>query len=139
MMDLDYKVLKYLYRSQKPMKIGTIAKDLGIKHSTLGSCISKRLRTKGYVNYEAYREVELTQRGKNLAIELVRHTQLLEVLLYNALGLSKEEAREESEKFNLLFSCNTINIICEKFGHPTRCPCGELILNSSECYCEEEL
>jgi len=137
MLDIDCKTLKKLYRSETPWKIGKLAKKLKIAHSTLGSCI-KRLEKEGYVKYDRYRDVELTENGKDLANELIRHAQLLEVLLYNGLGLSAEEAHEESEKFHLLFSCNTINKICEKFDHPTYSPCGEKILNSQGCFCQEK-
>jgi len=134
--DLDYKVLKVLYRNE-PMKIGKIANKLRKPHSTLGSCV-KRLEEEGYVIYERYQPVTLTENGKNLAIELNRHARLLEFLLYKELGLKPAEAHEESEKFNLLFSCNTINKICKKYEHPKQCPCGDIISNSSDCCCEKD-
>ncbi|TFG01634.1 MAG: metal-dependent transcriptional regulator [Promethearchaeota archaeon] len=135
MLDLDYKVLKLLYRSEKPLKVGELSMDLDIPHSTTGSCV-KRLEQEGYVIYKRYRPVTLSQKGVDLAIELIRHGQLMEILLYNELGLSIEKAHEEAEKFNLLLSCEIVNKICEKYGHPKKCPCGELILDSSSCYCE---
>lgn len=138
MLDLDFKVLKYMYRSGKPKKIGKLSKLLNIPHSTLGSCV-KRLEKEGYVKYERYKPAILSESGKDIATELIRHAQLMEVLLYEELGLSVKEAHEESEKFNLLLSCNLINKICEKYGHPKTCPCGEKILNSTGCYCEKNL
>ena len=135
MLNTDYKILKNLYRHKDSIKVGDLANLFNLPHSTIGSCV-KRLEKEGYVIYERYRSVSLSEKGRDLAIELIRHSQLLEVLLYNELGLKKDEAHEESEKFNLLFSCTTINKICEKYNHPVKCPCGELILNSPECYCE---
>ena len=137
MLDLDYKVVKFLFKADKPLKVGEIANNLKLPHSTLGSCI-KRLEDEKYVKYDRYKPVYLSEKGKDLAIELIRHTQLLEVLLYEALGLSIEVAHSESEKFNLLFSCETINKICEKYNHPKICPCGEVILSTPECSCEEK-
>ena len=135
MLDLDYKVLKELYRSSDSLKVGDLAKILELPHSTIGSCI-KRLEEYKYVIYKRYKPVNLSKRGKDLAIEVIRHAQLMEILLYNELGLSIEEAHKESEKFNLLLSCNIINKICEKYNHPKECPCGELILGSQNCRCE---
>ena len=135
MLDIDYKILKEIYRHQKSSKVGDLASKLGFPHSTIGSCV-KRLEKEGYVIYERYRTVNLSNKGRDLAIELVRHSQLLEVLLFNELNLSEKEAHEESEKFNLLFSCSTINKICEKYDHPSTRPCGDPILNSPDCYCE---
>ncbi len=126
-----------IYRCKKPIKVGELADILELPHSTMGSCI-KRLEKEGQVVYQRYKPVILSKKGIDLAIELIRHSQLLEVLLYNELELKSEVAHEESEKFNLLFSCATINKICEKYNHPTECPCGELILNSPECYCKSD-
>ena len=136
MLDLDYKVLKILYRSSKPLKVGDISKLLEIPHSTVGTCI-KRLEKGNYVIYKRYQPVVLSERGMDLAIELIRHAKLMEILLTEELYLNVKEAHEESEKFNLLLSCNIINRICEKYNHPNKSPCGEVILNSSDCYCEE--
>ena len=138
MPDLDYIVIKFLFRNSVPLKVGKLAKELSIPHSTLGSCIT-RLKTKGLVKYEAYHEVELTSKGNNLAIELLRHARLLEIFLHNELGVKPEHAHSESENLNLLFSCETINKICKKYKHPKKCPCGEVILSSSHCGCETDI
>jgi len=138
MQDLDYIVVKLLYRQSTPLKIGKIAKELRVPHSTLGSCIT-RLKRNEIVNYEAYHEVELTSKGRDLAIELIRHARLIETLLHYELGVNPELAHRESEKLNLLLSCETINKICKKYGHPKKCPCGEEILSSSHCICENEM
>ncbi|TXT57285.1 MAG: Diphtheria toxin repressor [Promethearchaeota archaeon] len=134
MTDLEYRILKLLYNMEKPLKVGTIAKRLNTPHSTIGSAID-RMRNKELILYEPYHDVELKEKGRDLAKELLRHQQLLEVFLYNELGLSSEEAHKESKKFNLLFSCEVINKICEKYNHPKTCPCGEKIISSQKCYC----
>lgn len=137
MLDLDYMVLKLLFRAEKLLKVGDIAKNLGLPHSTIGSSV-KRLEEENRVIYKRYQPVRLSVNGMNLAIELIRHSQLMEVLLYQELGLSEEDAHNESEKFNLLFSCNTINRICEKYEHPKECPCGEPIISSQDCHCKKD-
>lgn len=135
MIGLDYSVVKLLHRSDLPLKVGGIAKKLNLPHSTLGSCIV-RLQSGDLVKYKAYKEVILTEKGRELARELIRHAQLIELFLHKSLGLSIEEAHKESEKINFLFTCGTINKICEKFNHPITCPCGKPILESRNCYCE---
>jgi DtxR family Mn-dependent transcriptional regulator len=152
MTDLDYIVIRTLLKCEKGLKIGEIKKILdnnhflnhsdilhkkSISHSTLGSCV-KRLRTQGYVDYEPYHKVSLTKQGFELAKELNRHSRLLELLLFNELGLSSKKSHQESERLSLLFPCEIINKICEKYGHPKTCPCGEPILNSQECACLEK-
>jgi DtxR family Mn-dependent transcriptional regulator len=137
MIDLDYKVLKFLYIYKMPIKISKMVHKIHAKHSTLGSCV-KRLKKEGYVNYEPFHEVVLTIKGIDFAREVLRHERLLELLFFNELGMTVEEAHEESAKLNLLLSCNTINKICKKYDHPNRCPCGDEILNSENCHCETD-
>ncbi|MBD3256564.1 MAG: winged helix DNA-binding protein [Candidatus Lokiarchaeota archaeon] len=136
MIDLDYKVIKLLYKSPENLKVGNISSLLDLAHSTIGSCI-KRLEEQGLVKYRRYKKVRLTDKGVDLALELIRHAKLLELLLHKELGLSNKEAQAESEKFNLLFSCKTIKKICEKYGHPKKTPQNELIPNARGCYCIE--
>lgn len=135
LLEVEYLIIRALNRLKKPLKVGQIASIMEKPHSTIGSCV-KRLQGYGYIEYQRYSEVKLTLKGKNLAIELERHAKLLEVLLHNALDMAPQEAHEESKKFNLLLSCSIINKICEKYGHPKFCPCGEEIKNTSNCYCE---
>ncbi|MFW9900105.1 MAG: metal-dependent transcriptional regulator [Candidatus Thorarchaeota archaeon] len=136
MLDIDYEVLKKLYKN-KAMKVGDIARKLKYPHSTVGSCI-KRLENQGYVIYERYKPVILSESGRDFTIELKRHAHLLEMLLINELEIEAEDAHVECEKINLLFSCDIINKICQRYGHPKKCSCGEEILNSTACFCEKE-
>lgn len=141
MNDIDYKVLKIIFRNNGKAKIKHIQGELNkyglidVSYSTIDSCI-KRLCVKGFLIWEKYRPIKISKEGEEFSKELIRHSQLLEVLLYKELELTPNEAHQESEKFNLLFSCNTINKICKKYEHPKECPCGEKILNSETCYCD---
>jgi len=141
MADIDYQILKVVCRKQGKARLKDIQDEMndtqGIKIplSTLNSSI-ERLEKSGYIEWIRYSPIKLTEKGASLAKELIRHAQLLEVLLHNELDLSAEEAHNESEKLNLLFSCKIIDKICEKYSHPLTCPCGEEILNSDQCYCE---
>ncbi|MFX1363334.1 MAG: metal-dependent transcriptional regulator [Promethearchaeota archaeon] len=137
MLDFEFKILKLLYKDG-PQKVGKIAKKINMPHSTIGSSI-KRLEEKQYVIYQRYNPVNLSEKGKDMAIELTRHARLLEILLINEFSVNPKVAHEECEKFNLLFSCDIINKICERYNHPKMCPCGEQISNSSDCYCERVL
>jgi DtxR family Mn-dependent transcriptional regulator len=144
MIDFDYQILKIIYRNNGKARLKYIQqrfKDIRGEEtplSTINSCL-ERLEKLGYVNWVRYSPILLTDDGLNLAKELIRHAQLLEVLLYNELRLTAEDAHIESEKFNLMLSCETINKICEKYNHPIICPCGDKILSAPNCYCIVEI
>jgi DtxR family Mn-dependent transcriptional regulator len=143
MLDIDYQILKIIYRNGNKLRLKQIQleikviKRVEIPLSTINSCL-ERLEKAGFVNWVRYSHIELTKNGLDLAKELSRHAQLLELLLYNELDLSIDKAHTESEKLNLLLSCDIINKICEKYNHPNYCPCGEEIPNSKGCYCGRE-
>jgi DtxR family Mn-dependent transcriptional regulator len=138
MNELDYKIIKYLYKSEKSLKISDIAHGLDVPHSTIGSGV-KRLKKANYIEYTPYHQVILSKIGEDLACELIRHCRLFEILLYESLNINAKQAHEEAEKFNLLLSCEIINKIYEKFNHPKQCPCGKKILNSERCFCKDSL
>jgi DtxR family transcriptional regulator, Mn-dependent transcriptional regulator len=144
MNDIDYKVLKIIFRNKGKAKIKHIQEELNnygledVSYSTIDSCI-KRLYLKDFLIWEKYKPIKISKKGENFAKELIRHSQLLELLLHKELELTPNEAHQESEKFNLLFSCSTINKICKKYEHPKECPCGEKILNSEACCCDRHL
>ncbi|MBN1216282.1 MAG: hypothetical protein JXA99_12685 [Candidatus Lokiarchaeota archaeon] len=89
-----------------------------------------------FIIYHSY--VKLTKKGRELGNELMRHSQLFELLLVRELDLTPKEARIEADKFNLLLSCKTIDKICSKYGHPKTCPCGIEILESKNCLCKKK-
>jgi len=143
MVDIDYQILKIIYRNHGKTRLKFIQSEIkkfkgrSIALSTINSCLERLEKAKS-IKWIRYSHVELTEKGKNLAKELLRHAQLLELLLHNELELSIQEAHEESEKLNLMLSCDTINKICEKYNHPNYCPCGNEIPNSDTCHCGVE-
>ena len=143
MLDIDYQILKIIFRNNENVRLKRIQTEIkenrGVKIplSTINSCL-ERLEKAELIKWVRYSHVELTLKGVNLAKELLRHAQLLELLLFNELDLSIDKAHAESEKLNLMLSCETINRICEKYNHPNYCPCGNEIPNSDSCYCGED-
>jgi DtxR family transcriptional regulator, Mn-dependent transcriptional regulator len=57
----------------------------------------KRLSARDLVTYEPYRGASLTQKGRDVVLELVRHHRLLETYLVQALGVPWDEAHAEAE------------------------------------------
>jgi DtxR family transcriptional regulator, Mn-dependent transcriptional regulator len=58
----------------------------------------KRLAELGLVNHTPYQGVSLTEAGREAALEVLQHHQLLEKYLHQALGYDEENAHAEAER-----------------------------------------
>jgi DtxR family transcriptional regulator, Mn-dependent transcriptional regulator len=86
-----------------------------------------RLQEMGLVEYERYRGVSLTVRGREEALRLVRRHRLIETLLVEHLGYSWEEVHEEAENLEHAVSDAFTERLAEFLGHPDQDPHGDPI------------
>ena len=86
-----------------------------------------RLREMGYVEYERYRGVSLTERGREEALRLVRRHRLIETFLLEHLGYSWGEVHEEAERLEHAVSDEFTDRLSEFLGHPDQDPHGDPI------------
>ena len=86
-----------------------------------------RLQEMGLVEYERYRGVSLTVRGREEALRLVRRHRLIETLLVEHLGYSWEEVHEEAESLEHAVSDAFTERLAEFLGHPDQDPHGDPI------------
>lgn len=74
-------------------KTGEIAAELGLSPPSVTE-MTKRLKERGYVEYEPYRGVRLTAKGREHAYALLRRHRVVQAFLEQVLGMAKEEAHE---------------------------------------------
>ena len=86
-----------------------------------------RLREMGFVEYERYRGVLLTERGRQEALRLVRRHRLIETFLLQHLGYSWDEVHEEAERLEHAVSDGFTERLAEYLGHPDQDPHGDPI------------
>jgi DtxR family Mn-dependent transcriptional regulator len=86
-----------------------------------------RLREMGFVEYERYRGVSLTERGHEEALRLVRRHRLIETFLLEHLGYSWREVHEEAERLEHAVSDGFTERLAEFLGHPDQDPHGDPI------------
>ncbi|NHI93917.1 MAG: metal-dependent transcriptional regulator [Candidatus Lokiarchaeota archaeon] len=84
----------------------------------------QKLADLGLVKYERYKGVKLTELGIKEGELLIWKHRILETFFSNYLGLLKEDACKEASKIDFFISENIISLICKKFNHPNKCPCG---------------
>ena len=103
----DY--LKAIYKLEEnegaPVSTGDLAQAMDVSSASASNMI-KRLGELDFLTYEAYEGATLTDPGRTVALEVIRHHRLLELYLKEVMGFSWDE---------------------EMLGHPTRDPHGHPI------------
>lgn len=123
----DY--LKAIYHLQQTVQRATtssLASTLGVAAPSV-SAMLRRLGKMKLVRYTKYHGVELTDGGRKIALEVVRHHRLLELYLVEALGLSWDQVHDEAERLEHVISEELEERIAERLGHPTTDPHGDPI------------
>ena len=87
----------------------------------------RKLSSLGLVEHERYRGVRLTERGRRVALEVIRHHRLLELFLVENLGMTSDEVHAEAEVLEHSLSEELEELIARKLGDPTVDPHGEAI------------
>ena len=87
----------------------------------------KRLDQLGLVAHVPYHGARLTERGRAVALEVVRHHRLLETYLAQALGVPWDEVHDEAEILEHVLSEELEERISAHLGHPTLDPHGDPI------------
>ena len=91
------------------------------------SAMVKRLDEMGLARHAPYHGVELTDRGSQLALEILRHHRLLELYLTESLGVPWDRVHDEAEVLEHVLSEELEELIATKLGDPTRDPHGDPI------------
>jgi DtxR family transcriptional regulator, Mn-dependent transcriptional regulator len=126
----DY--LKQIYKltgDQKSVSTLKLAEVLNVKPASVTNML-KKLSDTGLVVYEPYRGAGLTETGRMVALEVLRHHRLLELYLSEVLGYGWEDVHEEAERLEHVISELFEEKISEALGHPTHDPHGDPIPNA---------
>jgi DtxR family Mn-dependent transcriptional regulator len=113
-----------------------LAERLGVTAASASSMV-KKLDELKLVSHVPYKGVKLTERGRRVALEVLRHHRLLELYLAESLGLPWDRVHDEAEVLEHVLSEELEEVIAAKLGHPTHDPHGDPI-PSRELRVEEE-
>src|SRR5207245_7323958 len=81
----------------------------------------------GLLEHEPYRGVRLTDHGREVALEVLRHHRLLELFLAEELGMPWDRVHAEAEVLEHVISEELEQLIAARLGHPTLDPHGDPI------------
>ncbi len=103
-----------------------LASRLGVTASTVSATL-KKLARDGFIVYEPYGAIELTEPGRRVAVEIVRRHRILETYLHQQLGLPWDEVHAEADRLEHAVSDTVLARMHEVLGHPSSDPHGDPI------------
>jgi DtxR family Mn-dependent transcriptional regulator len=115
-----------LEEEHKPATTTEIAKRLGFSAPSVTEML-QRLAQEGYVLYEPYKGVTLTNDGRRVAKKITRKHRLLEHFLHNLLNIRKNSVHQQACEMEHALSDEAENNLCKMLGHPDTCPDGKPI------------
>lgn len=124
----DY--LKAIFTLQEsegpPVSTSRLAEHLEVTAPTVTSMMEK-LADRGLVTREKYKGVELTEEGKTVALEVVRHHRLLEAYLAEHLDYEWSEVHDEADVLEHHISEEFERRVAAVLDEPTVDPHGDPI------------
>ena len=113
-------------RAGEAVTTNALAERLGVTPGSASGMV-KRLAELGLAEHEPYRGVQLTDDGRRVALEVIRHHRLLELYLVQSLGVPWDRVHEEAEVLEHVLSEELEELIAAKLGNPTHDPHGDPI------------
>jgi len=120
----DY--LKTIYKVEETgeeVTTNAIAERLQVTQPSVTGMV-KKLSEINLISYTPYQGVCLTEAGRKIALEVIRHHRLLELYLAKAMGYSWDRVHEEAEKLEHVISEEFEEKMAEMLGQPTSDPHG---------------
>ncbi len=108
------------------VSISALAERMGVTAPS-ATAMSKRLASMGLVERVPYRGLSLTDEGRHVALELLRHHRLIERYLADTLGLPLDAVHDEADRLEHALSEELEARIDERLGYPTLDPHGDPI------------
>ncbi len=127
----DY--VKHIYKlSSEDRKATTkeLADRMALGQGTVSGML-KQLAARGLVEHKPYKGVELTDRGRRLAVRMIRRHRLIELFLVEKLGYAWHEVDDDAERLEHAVSDRLVERIDKLLGHPDVDPHGAPIPTAS--------
>lgn len=123
----DYlKTIFTLEQEDSPVGTTRIAEARAVKPGSATSMI-QRLDKLNLVNYQKHYGVTLTESGREIALEVIRHHRLVELYLIEALGFRWDEVHEQADILEHVISEKLEERIAAALNYPEFDPHGDPI------------
>lgn len=123
--------LKAIYTLQsrqekEVVSVNEIAEQMQTRPATVTDMMRK-LSEKELVDYEKYKKLKLSEKGLDIALQIVRKHRLWETFLHDKLHFSWDEVHEVAEQLEHIHSSKLIDKLNEFLGYPKFDPHGDPI------------
>jgi DtxR family transcriptional regulator, Mn-dependent transcriptional regulator len=124
----DYAKAVYALEAREGAAVSTneLAERLGVTPGSVSAMVRK-LSEAGLAEHEPYHGVRLTDQGRRVALEVLRHHRLLELFLAEELGMPWDRVHAEAEVLEHVLSEDLERLIAARLGDPTVDPHGDPI------------
>src|SRR5690606_34672118 len=120
------KALFLLSNREGEVSVNDLSRHLDIKMPTVTSMI-KKLSDKQLVDYQKYKPVKLTIKGRDVAAQIIRKHRLTEMFLVDIMGVGWEEVHDIAEQIEHVKSPRFFSKMDELLHYPTYDPHGSPI------------
>lgn len=123
------KAVYHLSHDNEQATTTALAEIMQTKPATVSDMIQKLARKK-ILNYKKYHGVDLTPKGKSVALKVIRKHRLWEVFLYEKLKFNWDEVHDIAEQLEHIQSPLLVERLDDFLGSPKVDPHGDPIPDS---------
>jgi len=120
------KALYYLNQKNTDISLSDLGAEVQVSKPTANGMV-KRLEAKGWLNYEKYKPLRLTEKGLKLASIIIRKHRLSEMFLTQMMHFGWEEVHDIAEDLEHIKSDIFFDRMDELLGFPSTDPHGSPI------------
>jgi DtxR family Mn-dependent transcriptional regulator len=122
--------LKAIYKLQEKngeiVATSALAQAMGV-HAPSVTDMLKRMAQKKLVSYQKSKGFKLTEKGRQVAVAIIRNHRLWEVFLVDKLGFGWDEVHDLAEQLEHIHSEPLVNKLDSYLGYPKADPHGDPI------------
>ena len=120
------KAIFHLMNTENTVTINELSKFLNVKMPSVNNMM-KKFAEKGWVIYESYKPLKITDSGKKQAAVVVRKHRLTEIFLVEKMNFGWETVHEIAEQLEHIHSETFFDKMDELLNYPKYDPHGEPI------------
>jgi DtxR family Mn-dependent transcriptional regulator len=110
----------------EPVAISRLAERMSVTPVSANEMI-RRLSEQGWVTHRPYKGVSLTEKGRDLAVNVLRRQRLWELFLYEHLKVEWAKVYELACSLEHATAPEVVDALADFLGHPSTCPRGNPI------------